>query len=150
MKAATNAYFVVFNFDPQRGISKAHTVTLSGSEHGDVGLPTNLAVFWDYWSIRFLHMCKALFAQCIYDLLGLRVVDDASCQPIPSGDVPASVNVHKLHGLDVAGLESDSRACCYVQSLSICLSAVERERRVRLDEMVMGSDLAWMLVKVEE
>ena len=69
------------------------------------------------------------------------VVEAAHDQAVePVDHAPAAVG-DQLDVLDVAGLEPDRRAAGQVQPHAVGLLAVEDQRRIGLEEVVMGADL---------
>lgn len=60
---------------------------------------------------------------------------------VPATDDLLPADLNERHGLRVAGLETDGCAGCDVEAVAVRLDAVELELRVRLDEVIMRTDL---------
>jgi len=60
---------------------------------------------------------------------------------ISSTDDLVSPNLNQGDGLCISRLETNGCSCCDVEAVSICFRAVEFELGIRLDEMVMRTNL---------
>lgn len=70
-------------------------------------------------------------------------------KPVASRDNFRAANVDEGDRLGVARFEADGGARRDVEPLTICLAAIERECRVRLDEVVVGTNLPYIAAELQ-
>jgi hypothetical protein len=87
-------------------------------------------------------MPKPSYLQLGRDLVGTTHIQRPIRQPISTADDAMSTNLDERDRLRIAGLESNRCACGDIQSETVRLHAIKVQLWVRLDEMVMRSDLA--------
>ena len=75
------------------------------------------------------------------DVLDTRKIHLASSNVIPTTDDFISANLNKCNSLGISRLETDRSSCGDVKAVSICFDAVKLELGIRLDEVIVGTNL---------
>lgn len=86
-------------------------------------------------------MRKARRLQLPNDLLSPTHIHHSIRQPVSTANHTVSTDLNQRHGLGITGFESNRRSRGNIQSEAVGLDAIEMQLGIRLDEMIMGSDL---------
>lgn len=132
---------VAFDLDPQARVAEAHPVADRGAKHGDVRLARDRRVRGHLARAGLGRVGKAAAHEVRDDRVRARGVDDAAREAVPAGDDARAGDRAERDGLDVAGLEAHGGARGDVEAHAVRAPAVEAQRRVRLDEVVVRADL---------
>ena len=141
-RLGVDAYLVALNLDPKGSVSKANSVTYGRTEHSHVRIATDIRVLGDLEGTGFRSVPKALLYEVPHNLFCARQVDDAARKTVATSDYLCACDRAERHCLCVARLEPNCCARGDVEALSVGLSAVEDECGIRLDEVVMRSNLS--------
>lgn len=132
---------VTLDLNPERSVSQAYFVAHGRAKHSDVRITANIRILRDFQRTRLGNVPEALLDEVADDGLRARQVDDAAGETVPTGDYSCTGNGAQRHRFRVPRLEPNSSSRRDVETLAICLCAIEHQGGVGLNEMIVGADL---------
>lgn len=126
---------------PQRRVTQSYPVSHGRTEHGGVCITRDGGIHGHLYRSVVLRMFESFLLQFCHDSIRPRHIYNARSQTVAAADDLGPTDVAKRYGLDIAGFEAHRGACCYVEPLAVSLATIEVQSRVRLDEVVVGTNL---------
>lgn len=131
-------------FDPEVRRAQSHAITCRGAKHGAIRRPVHggrLGFSETQAGCRLRRMREPGLLQVRDDGFDAVEINMPRGEVVSATNHAMTANLDERDGLGVAGLESHRRAGRDVEAAAVRQLTVERELRVRLDEVVMASHL---------